>query len=142
MLRVKSDHSPIMLQSGSWEPVKVYFKFENWWLQTEGFLGRIEEWWKSFTYLEKPDFILAYKLKALKANLKEWSNTIEGNLARQKSNILSQLAELEKVHEQRGFNEVEILSKTSLSMELEEIANREGNSLEAEIHGPMVKGGR
>lgn len=86
-----------MLQSGSWEPTKAYFKFENWWLQTEGFIDRIEEWWKSFTCQGRPDFILAYKLKALKAKLKDWSKTIEGNLVRQKTSILNQLAEMEEV---------------------------------------------
>lgn len=35
--RVTSDHSPLLLQSGNWEPAKSYFKFENWWLLTEGF---------------------------------------------------------------------------------------------------------
>lgn len=123
--RVNSDHSPIMLQSGSWEPTKAYFKFENWWLQTEGFIDRIEEWWKSFTCQGRPDFILAYKLKALKAKLKDWSKTIEGNLVRQKTSILNQLAEMEEVQKQRGLSEEEIFTKASLPMELEEIANRE-----------------
>lgn len=26
----KSNHSPLMLQCGNWDPVKFYFKFENW----------------------------------------------------------------------------------------------------------------
>ncbi|WMV18956.1 hypothetical protein MTR67_012341, partial [Solanum verrucosum] len=48
--KVTSDHTPIMLQCGNWEPAKSYFKFENWWLHTEGFLERVKEWWTSLTF--------------------------------------------------------------------------------------------
>ncbi|WMV18959.1 hypothetical protein MTR67_012344 [Solanum verrucosum] len=34
--RIVSDHSPLMLQCGEWGSTKSYFKFENWWLTTEG----------------------------------------------------------------------------------------------------------
>ena len=44
---VTSDHNPIVLQSGNWKLMRSYFKFENWWLQTEGFLDRVKEWWSS-----------------------------------------------------------------------------------------------
>lgn len=79
--KVTSDHNPIMLQSGNWKPVRSYFKFENWWLQTEGFLDRVKEWWSSIVCEGRPDFILAFKLKALKDKLREWSKTSQGNLA-------------------------------------------------------------
>nr|XP_009781800.1 PREDICTED: uncharacterized protein LOC104230638 isoform X1 [Nicotiana sylvestris]XP_016465708.1 PREDICTED: uncharacterized protein LOC107788542 isoform X3 [Nicotiana tabacum] len=103
------------------QPVKSYFKFENWWLQTEGFKDRVEDCWKSFICEGRPDYILAFKLKALKAKLKEWSKTMQGNLALRKASVLNQLAELEEVHEQMSLTEEEIYTKTSLSMEFEEI---------------------
>nr|XP_009762741.1 PREDICTED: uncharacterized protein LOC104214730 [Nicotiana sylvestris] len=80
--RVTSDHFPLMLQCGSWDPVKSYFKFENWWLHTEGFKDRIEEWWNSFTLLEE-------------------------------------------LHDRRNLTEEEICTKTTLTLEFEEIANHE-----------------
>uniref|UniRef100_A0A0V0HAJ5 Putative ovule protein n=1 Tax=Solanum chacoense TaxID=4108 RepID=A0A0V0HAJ5_SOLCH len=79
--KVTSDHSPILLQCGNWEPVRSYFKFENWWLQIEGFLDRVKEWWTSFDCEGRTDFILAFKLKALKIKLREWSKSAQGNLA-------------------------------------------------------------
>ncbi|XP_019242559.1 PREDICTED: uncharacterized protein LOC109222690, partial [Nicotiana attenuata] len=123
--REKSDHFPLMLKCGRWEPVKSYFKFENWWLQAEGFKERIEEWWNSFFYEGRPDFILVSKLQALKTKLKEWSRTLQGNLALQKASVLSQLAEIEGIHDQRSLTEEEILSKNSLSLEFDEIASNE-----------------
>ncbi|XP_070047419.1 uncharacterized protein [Nicotiana tomentosiformis] len=108
-----------------WDPIKSYFKFENWWLQTEGFKNRVQEWRNSFTCEGRLDLILVSKLKALKAKLKEWSKTLQGNLALQKTNILSQLAELEEIHDQRSLTGEEIFTKTSLTMEFEEIVSHE-----------------
>ncbi|WMV15422.1 hypothetical protein MTR67_008807 [Solanum verrucosum] len=101
--KVTSDHSPILLQCGNWEPVRSYFKFESWWLLSEGFLDRVKEWWRSFDCEGRPYFILAFKLKALKVKLREWSKSAQGNLALQKQNIVNQLAEFEKVQDQRAL---------------------------------------
>lgn len=60
--RVCSDHAPIALKSGRWSHTKSYFKFEGWWLETEGFNERIKDWWTSFEFEGRPDFILASKL--------------------------------------------------------------------------------
>lgn len=84
--RVTSDHSHVMLQCDNWDSVKSYFKFKNWWLQIEGFQSRIKHGWNSFNCEGRPDFILAFKLKALKAKLKEWSKTLQGNPEMQKLN--------------------------------------------------------
>lgn len=43
--RICSDHTPIALQSRSWEHKNSYFKFEGWWLETEGFNEKVEVWW-------------------------------------------------------------------------------------------------
>ncbi|XP_075092532.1 uncharacterized protein LOC142172752 [Nicotiana tabacum] len=123
--RVTSDHSPVMIQCGNWEPVKFFFKFENWWLLTEGFKNRIKTWWESFSCTGRPDYILAFKLKALKEKLKEWSKTIQGNLKIQKQHILDQLAEIEDIQELRSLNEEETHKKTSLLLEFEENARKE-----------------
>ncbi|KAM3252928.1 hypothetical protein P3L10_006998 [Capsicum annuum] len=70
--RVTSDHVPIALLCGHSEQSKSYFKFENWWLNQEGFVERVKNWWSEFEFYGKPDYILACKLKALKGKLKEW----------------------------------------------------------------------
>uniref|UniRef100_A0A0V0HCT0 Putative ovule protein n=1 Tax=Solanum chacoense TaxID=4108 RepID=A0A0V0HCT0_SOLCH len=60
--RLTSDHVPIALHCGPWDLNKSYFKFENWWMEVEGFKERVEGWWKSFEISGRPDFILARKL--------------------------------------------------------------------------------
>ncbi|WMV19032.1 hypothetical protein MTR67_012417 [Solanum verrucosum] len=99
--RVTSDHSPIMLQCGAWE--------------NANFIG-------------KSDYVLVAKLKALKEKLKEWSKTTQGNLGTQKQNVLKQLAELEKIQENRTLRPEEITSKAALISvfeDIEEIAWRQ-----------------
>ncbi|WMV34480.1 hypothetical protein MTR67_027865 [Solanum verrucosum] len=82
--RVISDHCPLILECGNWERPNSYFKFENWWLQTENFKEMVKIWWDSSIFRGKLDFILASKLKYLKGKLKEWSRTSQGNLGLQK----------------------------------------------------------
>jgi hypothetical protein len=44
--------------------------FENMWLKSEGFVDKVKQWWTSYQFQGSPSFILAHKLKALKANLR------------------------------------------------------------------------
>lgn len=118
--RLVSDHNPVALQCGEWEQNKSYFKFDNWWLNTDGFVDRIKGWWESFEFTGNPDHILACKLKALKGKLKEWSRTNMGNLGTQKTQILSELVRLEAIQENRVLTEEETTLKASLLMEYEE----------------------
>lgn len=120
-----SDHATIVLQCGDWGNSKSYFKFENWWLQTEGFNAKVKEWWDSFNYSDWPDYVLMARLKALKGKLKDWSKTIQGNLKLQKNKVITQLAELEAIQEQRPLEEGEIASRLALSLEFEDIAMHE-----------------
>nr|XP_016487802.1 PREDICTED: uncharacterized protein LOC107807866 [Nicotiana tabacum] len=115
-----SDHSPVALYCGAWEQAKSYFKFENWWLNVEGFDDRIREWWGSFEFSGRPDYILACKLKALKGKLKGWSRSYEGNLGLQKSKLLSKLADFETTQQQRALTEEESVRKAATLMEIEE----------------------
>lgn len=73
----------------------------------------------------RPDHILAYKSKALKDKLKEWSRSIQGNLGLQKQNIPNQLAELDEILDHRNLSEVKLDTKADLSMKFEEITKHE-----------------
>ncbi|KAF5477100.1 hypothetical protein F2P56_003774 [Juglans regia] len=68
--RVGSDHFPIILECGGIHEGKRYFKFENMWLEVEGFVDKVKSWWLSYQFEGTPSFFLASKLKALKADLK------------------------------------------------------------------------
>ncbi|KAG6638742.1 hypothetical protein CIPAW_10G055400 [Carya illinoinensis] len=69
--RVLSDHFPIVLDCGRINGRRRPFKFENMWLAAEGFVDKVRSWWSSYMSTGNPSFILAYKLKALKEDLKK-----------------------------------------------------------------------
>jgi len=46
MPRSLSDHFPICLKTSVLERRKSPFRFENIWLEFEGFAGLIKEWWR------------------------------------------------------------------------------------------------
>lgn len=104
--RLSSNHIPIALISGCWERNKSYFNFENWWLQSKGFVDRVREWWASFSYIGRPHYVLACKLKALKLKRREWKQEKGGNLGIQRR-LLEQLAEFDTEREERTLTEEE-----------------------------------
>lgn len=61
----------------------------------------------------------------MKGKLKEWSKTRQGNLGLQKQSILSQLAELEKIQDQRQISDDEVYLRVVLAVEFEGNAERE-----------------
>ena len=50
---------------------KTPFRFENMWLQTEGFSSLIKNYWDHFRWMGKPALQLPKKLKLVK-ELKKW----------------------------------------------------------------------
>ena len=85
-------------------------------------MENIREWLESFVFTGKPDYILGYKLKALKGKLKEWSRTSLGNLGLQKVQILR----LDALMENSVLTEEESTVKGSLIMNYEEhLKNKE-----------------
>ncbi|XP_055836405.1 uncharacterized protein LOC129905041 [Solanum dulcamara] len=106
MPRVISDHKPI-LESGDWEASPSYFKFENMWLQAEGFIDMIKGWWQSYIIQGTPDFVLLQKLRNLKKDISKWNRELD------------QLAEL------RTLSAQEKAQSLNLKLQLQQIATAE-----------------
>ncbi|XP_015166436.1 uncharacterized protein [Solanum tuberosum] len=81
-------------------------------LEGEGFSEKISNWWNSFSFYGRPDYILACKMKARKEKLKEWSKIEKGNLQIQKLN-------------KRALTEEEATLKAEIFMEFEELIKNE-----------------
>ena len=64
-----SDHFPILVEVGGILRGKSPFRFENMWLKTDGFKDGVHSWWNQYSFSSTPSFVLAKKLKVLKADI-------------------------------------------------------------------------
>jgi hypothetical protein len=58
------------------------------WLKYEGFVEQVKKWWMSYEFSGLPSFVLANKLKALKADLKKWNEEVFGDIGKKKKELL------------------------------------------------------
>jgi hypothetical protein len=86
-----SDHFPILLDCCDISRGSRPFKFENMWLKAEGFVGKVKQWWDSYSFHGTPSFALACKLKALKKDLKIWNEEVFGKVERNRGSCLKNL---------------------------------------------------
>jgi hypothetical protein len=66
----------------------IYFKFENMWLKSKGFVEQVKLWWMSYEFHGLPSYVLTNNLKALKANLKKWNEEVFGDVRKKKKELL------------------------------------------------------
>ncbi|KAG5631485.1 hypothetical protein H5410_003202 [Solanum commersonii] len=114
-----SDHRLVLLENGDWEDNPSYFKFENMWLQEEGFLGKINEWWQNYSIRVSPDFFLSQKLKCLKRDITDWNKEIFGKMETRKRKALDELMAIEQAIENRLPSQAE-KENMVLTMELQQ----------------------
>ena len=107
LLRVISDHCPLLVEASGVGLGRCAFKFENMWLKVEGFVKRVKQWWEGYSFMGSPSFVLAQKLKALKEDLKKWNKEEFGDLAFRKKCLLAKLLGLDVKEELLGLLNVE-----------------------------------
>ena len=61
----------VILECGQFQKCKWPFRFENMWFKTDGFVDKVRQWWLSYQFDGSSSYILANKLKTLKADLKK-----------------------------------------------------------------------
>lgn len=123
--KVISDHRPIILESGDWDATPSFFKFENMWLQSEGFLGKLKSWWQNYTFTGRADFILVQKLKSLKKDITTWNREELGKVETRKNRALEELMALEQAAEDRQLTLSEANQMVSIRIELRQLAKAE-----------------
>ncbi|KAG5613408.1 hypothetical protein H5410_024689 [Solanum commersonii] len=126
--RVLSDHSPLALESGDWTSDPSYFKFENMWLQHEGFHDMVKKWWQGYIVNGSPDFILSQKLKFLKKDLVTWNKEVFGKLNSRISKAIDDLLLTEQATEGRVRSQVEKNKILQLQLEIQQLAKAEETS--------------
>jgi len=119
LTRLFSDHFPLLLDCGTSRGRNRYFKFENMWLKYEGFVEQVKKWWMSYEFSGLPSFVLANKLKALKADLKKWNEEVFGDIGKKKKELLEGIRELELIEERCCLEEDEKVRRVDMAREME-----------------------
>ncbi|RVW34760.1 LINE-1 reverse transcriptase-like [Vitis vinifera] len=89
--RPVSDHFPILLEGGGLKRGPSPFRFENMWLEEEGFKDKMKTWWGSLNFTGSSNYILDAKLRALKNILKIWNKEEFGLVEAKKGEALKQV---------------------------------------------------
>lgn len=117
--RLCSDNFSILFDHGDFQRSSRYFKFVNTWLKSERFIDRVKQWWDSYHFQGFLSFILACKLKALKADLRKWNEEVFDNVERKRKILLEELHVFDIIEEERAFGIEVRLKKAKVVNELE-----------------------
>ena len=118
--RTLSDHSPILC-CGPNRGGKSPFRFENIWLRSEGFVERVKHWWESYLFEGSPGYILSQKLKALKADLRQWNKDVFGDVGIRKGELIREIQQLDALEESQTLSVEERTSREDHRGELHKV---------------------
>ena len=138
---VLSNHCPLLLEAGVVRRGRSAFKFENMWLTVEGFVDRVKHWWDGYSFAGSPSFILAQKLKALKADLKKWNREEFGDLVFKKKNLLTKLMGLDAREELVGLSNEDQIRRLQIKGDIDQLASLEEISWRQKSRALYVKEG-
>ncbi|KAK1312236.1 hypothetical protein QJS10_CPA07g00623 [Acorus calamus] len=127
--RVCSDHSPLLLSGGALERHRSTFRFENWWLISEGFRDLVESSWNSGSLDLRGAKKVAFKLKRLKLGLKQWHRAEIQRRRRRKSELAEEIDKLDRWEEAGLLDDEDRAVRISLKGEWALLENREDGGL-------------
>jgi hypothetical protein len=76
MARRTSDHIPCKIHIGTSIPMAQIFRFENIWLEHQGFYDLVKSVWSTNISATKSAAKITAKFKLLRAALKKWSKSL------------------------------------------------------------------
>ncbi|XP_057779903.1 uncharacterized protein LOC130998504 [Salvia miltiorrhiza] len=109
-----SDHCPIILttRSEDWGPIP--FRFLNAWVNHSEFEEMVKQVWTVNNVGGWSFFVVKEKLKKLKEVLKVWNRTSFGEIDNKIQELQKELQEKDKVDEQRGLQESEVIRRNEI----------------------------
>ncbi|XP_057477777.1 uncharacterized protein LOC130765384 [Actinidia eriantha] len=116
--RVISDHKPVFLAEGGMHRGLAPFRFENMWLQVEGFRDFIRNWWEKYEVSGSPSYCLARKLRLLKEDLKRWNREVFGRVEIRLATLTEELQALESEEYFSGLSDVERDRRVEMKVEI------------------------
>jgi hypothetical protein len=109
-----ADHCPLVLRysSDDWGPKP--FRFNNYWLQSNGFKDVIRTAWDSCQVDGWMGFVLKEKLKVIKNAIKVWNAAKFGEVGREKTRLIKSILDFDIKSESTGLNDGEVMERKKL----------------------------
>ena len=98
-----SDHSPLLLQGELDHTPKNYFRFENFWVEHDGFFDLVHNSWYSLHDSSNSARNISKKFKKLRGDLKIWSKSLS-NLSLLIDNCNEVIGFLDALEDRRVFS--------------------------------------
>lgn len=123
--RDMSDHVPLQLSTGVEPPFCNTFRFENCWLERDGFKEIVIQSWQAATYCLHDVDKWQEKARRLRRHLKGWHLNVEGTYKRRKKEVLVHLDNLDKKEETTILSLVERQTRSVLDADLKKLLRDE-----------------
>lgn len=104
--RVTSDHCPILLTvEKATKRRQKHFRFEEAWLNYEGFLSKVPGWWVEGPTKRSVVLTLTAKLRHYRQRIKEWCSTEFYSIRNQENYLMEEIRLIDVAEEQRPLTE-------------------------------------
>jgi len=122
--KITLDHFPIMLQGRDVASVKRPFKFENMWLEVDGFCELVSSFWGELRVSGFSSFVLAKKLLFLKRRLKEWNKEVFGHLESKLAEFVVKIKAFDEKEQQLALSLGDRLVRLQMKRELPNVRSQ------------------
>lgn len=125
--RAISDHSPIILRSGSHAHFgnQLPFRFELGWLERDGFFEMVAKEWQSINKGRNPMERWKHKIVHLRQHLRGWAWSLSGTYKKQKIKLLALFDTLDKKAEHITLSNTELASLKQAKNDLAKLLREE-----------------
>lgn len=103
MAKLSSDHVPINIQIGSNIPESEIFRFEEFWIDLEGFIEIVESHWNNNIHYSDSARNIVAKFKSIRRGLKSWSKNLS-KLNKTIENCCFYIKLLDGIEDQRNLS--------------------------------------
>ena len=104
LLRLVSDHCPVLSDSEGINSGLMPFRFEIMWLKFDGFKDLLRGRWQSLHFSGSFSFVLASKVKALKGILRVWNKEVFGRVKVKKKEALSRISFWDDLEKEKALS--------------------------------------
>ena len=125
LIKVESDHFPLVLDTNPFKWGPTPFRFENMWLSHKDFVENFKKWWEESEVRGWEGFKFMKKLEQVKQKLKAWNTEVFGDVRIIKGQILKRIQEIDKEEVRGVLREEVVIERRELKEKLGDVLLKE-----------------